>query len=607
MSKDSSEKGKRSSNSVRNVRFPLKTKLLVYMLVLMVIIGGASIAFGYRIFKSTFEIEYMEATWNLANAEAVLVNDQKTREKLDELLDVYAGLSEKEREEGRFGKYTALYEPCMDESFQDIRKKLRTMQKKSDSQNAYIAAIDPGNNRMINLIDSDPNPKTFYPPGRWDPYDPEEIDMLINGILPDPAGEAEREYRMQVILDTDWESKLQPGEERGAWEPRYTAGSTLYERDGYVVMAMMDNKVSAVAKDTRVYLIWYVAVLVIISIAGAVIVRIFLRRGVINPINRLTKAAQSYSESRQSPGSDLKHFAGVEIHTGDEIENLSEIMKNMESDMEKYERNLTRATAEKERINTELNLAARIQESMLPSRFPLFPERDEFDIYASMTPAKEVGGDFYDFFFTDDDHLVLTIADVAGKGVPASLFMMASDIMINDHVRIGEGSLAETLESVNEQMCNRNLLEMFVTVWIGVLEISTGKLRAANAGHEYPMIRRPGGEFEILKDKHGFVLGGMEGVPFHEYEIEMEPGSSIFVYTDGVPEATDGEQQMFGTERTLQALNEEPGGSPEELLRRVQQAVAGFVGDAEQFDDMTMLCLRYRPETDAGRGESRKR
>lgn len=257
--------------------------------------------------------------------------------------------------------------------------------------------------------------------------------------------------------------------------------------------------------------------------------------------------------------------------------------------MEK-QRNLTESTA---RIGTELNLAKRIQADMLPNLFPAFPDREEFDLYASMDPAKEVGGDFYDFFMIDDDHLGLVIADVSGKGIPAAMFMMFSKNIIANNAMLGKLP-AKALEDANNSICKNNSEEMFVTVWLGILEISTGKVVAANAGHEYPAIKSADGGFELFKDKHGLVVGGMEGLRYREYELQLEPGSKIFVYTDGVPEATNADEEMFGTDRMIGALNTDPGAAPKQILKNVRSAVDDFVKDAEQFDDLTMLCLEYR-------------
>ena len=244
---------------------------------------------------------------------------------------------------------------------------------------------------------------------------------------------------------------------------------------------------------------------------------------------------------------------------------------------------------EKQRIATELSLATRIQANSLPKSLP---ERPSFDLSASMTPAREVGGDLYDFFFIDDDHLCLVIGDVSGKGVPASLFMMMTSTLIH-YVAGCERSPAKILTAVNAEICSRNPEEMFVTVWLGVLELSTGILTAASAGHEYPALRQPDGSFELFKDRHGFVIGGMEGVRYREYTLQLSPGSKLFVYTDGVPEATDAHNEMFGTDRMLDVLRAHEQETPEAILAGMSGAVAAFVGAAPQFDDLTMLCLAW--------------
>ena len=244
---------------------------------------------------------------------------------------------------------------------------------------------------------------------------------------------------------------------------------------------------------------------------------------------------------------------------------------------------------------TELNMAGQIQASMMPQIFPPFPERPEFDIYATMEPAKGVGGDFYDFFLIDDDHLCVIMADVSGKGIPASLFMMVSKIILKNCAMLGsDKSAAEILSQTNEAICSNNQQDMFVTVWLGILEISTGTLTAANAGHEYPVYKRPGRPYELVKDKHGLVIGIMDGVMYRDYQVQLEPGTKLFLYTDGVPEAMDAQEHMYGVDRMLAALNEAPEATPMEALGCVRRSLSSFVQEAEQFDDITMLCLEYK-------------
>ena len=300
----------------------------------------------------------------------------------------------------------------------------------------------------------------------------------------------------------------------------------------------------------------------------ALISAVILGRKIVKPLNLITKRIAELSET------NVEFVMEDEYRTDDEIEVLAESFAKLSHRTVEYVGEVLRVTAEKERIGTELHMANQIQESMLPSIFPAFPERSEFDIYATMDPAREVGGDFYDFFLIDKDHLCMVIADVSGKGVPAALFMMISKIIIQSCAMLGRGA-GEILTKTNEALCSNNRMEMFVTVWLGILEISTGKLTASNAGHEYPAMKA-GDRFELLKDKHGLVIGGMAGI-----------------YTDGVAEATRGGHELFGTKRMLEALNRDPDASTQEILMNVRSAVDEFVGNDEQFDDLTMMCFEY--------------
>lgn len=271
---------------------------------------------------------------------------------------------------------------------------------------------------------------------------------------------------------------------------------------------------------------------------------------------------------------------------------LQEFRTDLEGRLEAATESLRASIEERQKFEAEMGMAAQIQLDALPSVFPPFPDRKEFDIYACMRPAKEVGGDFYDFFLLDEDHLCLVIADVSGKGMPGSLFMMTSKTRINDHALYSR-SPAKILAEVNNLLCENNTAQMFVTVWLGILEISTGNLTAVNAGHEYPILRKPGGRYEIVRDKHYLAVAAMEGVRYKEETIRLEPGSTLFLYTDGVAESTNAAKELFGTERMLEALNSDPNGEVREAAETMQKAIDTFVQDAPQFDDITMLCIRY--------------
>ena len=242
------------------------------------------------------------------------------------------------------------------------------------------------------------------------------------------------------------------------------------------------------------------------------------------------------------------------------------------------------------RMQDELKLAKSIQDAALPKNFAMPGEN--IDLYALMTPAKQVGGDFYDFFYCDRDKLCLVIADVSGKGVPAALFMMRAKTAIKNYARHGN-SAAKVLEHVNHTLCEGNDAEMFVTVWLGILDLNTGKIQCANAGHEYPVLMRAGGDYELLMDKHGLALAAMDGVPMKEYEIDLDPGDRLFVYTDGVPEAINEKVEAYGTERLCDKLNTLKNVPQQQALESVLRDIRNFAGAAEQFDDITMLGITY--------------
>ena len=365
-----------------------------------------------------------------------------------------------------------------------------------------------------------------------------------------------------------------------------TAMIALYDDSGKTAgILCVQRQMDALSAARRNYLIHMAIILVISLVLVATFYGLYLRRYMVKPL----RAVKDETERFAAAPSKAQVTLSETVKTHNEIRQLAAAIDTMEEETLNYIENLTAVTAEQERIGVELGVASAIQQGMLNS---VSPNRPELDISAIMDPAKEVGGDFFDYFLIDDDHLCMTIADVSGKGVPASLFMAITKVLITDTTLVTR-SPAEILRMVNERVCQKNKLDMFVTVWLGILEISTGRVIAANAGHEYPLIYHNGGAFELMKDKHGFVIGGMEGVRFREYEFVMKEGDSLFLYTDGVPEATDSSEQLFGLDRTLAALNTAPDGEPQALMASVREAVDKFVGDAPQFDDLTMMCLKY--------------
>ena len=241
----------------------------------------------------------------------------------------------------------------------------------------------------------------------------------------------------------------------------------------------------------------------------------------------------------------------------------------------------------------ELEMATTIQEMMLPSIFPPYPDRKEFDIYASMTPAREVGGDFYDFFLIDDDHLALVMADVSGKGVPAALFMMVAKSVLKNQIMSNPGDVAASMRKVNKEICDGNDLDMFVTVWAGVLTLSSGELRYCNAGHESAAHKTGDGGFKLLDEHHYLPMGAFENTPYRESKIFLNKNDKLFLYTDGVTEAEDRHQKRFGKELLIKALDKSMG-SVKQIDVTVRDAISEFSDGADQFDDITMLTVEYR-------------
>ncbi len=462
------------------------------------------------------------------------------------------------------------------EEYRNILKTLDRVCNASSSTFVYVIRPDQTDYEHITFIFSTVGWQYHY-------------DLYPFGYYRETTNDDYRDkYRLLYETDSSQELVVR---DRGYIEtdPHITAMVPLRGSDRQTKGIMCVQRQMTGMTDARHDYVNRVAIaLAVLALFAFLVAGVYLNH-LLMPIKKITKEADRFAEENKAAETKLTET----IHNKDEIGILAASIDRMEDQITSYVQDITRITGEQERIRTELSLAERIQADMLPSHFPAFPDRSEFDIYASMQPAREVGGDFYDFFLIDEDHLYLVIADVSGKGVPAALFMMVSQVILANTTMTG-ASPAAVLESTNSAICSNNKEEMFVTVWLGILEISTGKLMTANAGHEYPVLMKKGSSFELFKDKHGFVIGGMDGVKYKDYEIMLEPGSKIFVYTDGVPEATDKNEKMFGTDRLVEALNEDKEASPEQVLANVKKAVDLFVDEAEQFDDLTMLCLEYK-------------
>ena len=340
-----------------------------------------------------------------------------------------------------------------------------------------------------------------------------------------------------------------------------------------------------VEKDTMLYTTLFLALLILLAGTSLIAIHVLA----VRPLVKLKQTVDEYSDTKD--GDKVKRMLDP-IKTRNEISDLAKGFSNMVSEIQDYISTVRDVTAEKERIGTELNVATQIQADMLPSVFPPFPDVPEIDVYATMDPAKEVGGDFYDFFMVDDDHVALVVADVSGKGVPASLFMAISKSLIKSRTLLG-GTPAQILYDVNNQLCEGNEAALFVTVWLVIIDIRTGEGIGANAGHEHPVIRRAGGKYELVVYPHSMAVGVMGDLPFKDHTFQLEPGDRIFCYSDGVPEATNLKDELYGTDRMIAALNKNTKAGLVDTLNNLRNDMDRFVGEAMQFDDITMLMFDF--------------
>ena len=368
-----------------------------------------------------------------------------------------------------------------------------------------------------------------------------------------------------------------------------SAYSPVFDSNGEPVAVVgVDVYMPDLQENMRDFLVVVIAAIFLVVLAAILMCFFFVKRKIVNPINKIRDTSKRMVENLENEDS-----IDVSVKTGNEIEELFDSFKEMYGDVKDYIKKLEGVTAEKERIGAELDVAKHIQASMLPCIFPAFPERSEIDIYATMEPAKEVGGDFYDFFMVDDTHLAIVMADVSGKGVPAALFMVIGKTLIKDHTSPG-ADLGKVFTEVNQLLCESNSEELFITAFEGVLDLVTGEFVYVNAGHEMPFICKAGGDFEPYKIRAAFVLAGMEGMKYRAGSMRLEPGDKIFQYTDGVTEATNVNNELYGMERLGAILNKVKNGTPHDILPAVKKDIDEFVGEAPQFDDITMLCLEYK-------------
>ena len=552
-------------------KISLKTKtfkVIVIVSLILILLGSAT---GLALYGYASLHNYKSESRHLINY-TVSLEDQQYLEKIfKNTKKVFYSIPDDVRSKPRSEKFVDTVILLVDADYLAARDILVKCREETEQKNVSLMFTDPELNAIVYVVDGDKDEWAFLP-GQWNKADISNIDS---------------------IEKSNWKLNISYGDEYGWSGTDYAPlRDSKGKKIGYVVM---DLDLNDFLGKIFGFLVVLLPAAVIVVLLLAFLASRLLKKHIISHLTTMADAAREYIERDKvdQPDDDPYIFDSLGINTSDELEELWHSMSEMEMDVRDTMIRLRNITAEQERLGTELSIATQIQEGTLPKEFPAFEDRTEFDIYASMTPAKEVGGDLYDFFMVDDDHLAAVIGDVSGKGVSAALFMVIAKTLLQYQTQLGNLDPAEIFNHVNNKLIDINKANMFVTTWMGILTISTGELKYANAGHEYPAIRRAGEEYELVKDVHGIPLASFEDMIYQSGSFQLNPGDSVFVFTDGVTEANDIDEKLFGNDRLLKALNRDPDASPEVIDRNVHEALDEFVKDAPQFDDTTMLCLKY--------------
>ncbi len=545
------------------MKLKLTSKFIISLVIMAVVLSMSISFFSYYVSKNYYEEMY---TYRV-------INGSKTIAKMLSASDIKEIISEN-------GDKTEAYERTY-QLLNDLKK---------EGEITFLSLVVPQADRVTFYID------TYV----------ESMGDDINNLIPygytatyeesvTDADQLERYYK-------NWEtfSKSEIDEKTYIVDNKYgynfSSVYPIFDENG-VAIAQVQYILDMQSVRDKLNSILYtmLAISFVIVLIASFCYFVYIKRFVTTPIAKLVKFTREVARNEDFAKTK------IELHTGDEIEELGNAFNGMLSALDDHIKNLAAVTTEKQRIGAELDVATKIQASMLPCIFPAFPEREEFDVYGTMTPAKEVGGDFYDFFMVDEENLAIAVADVSGKGVPAALFMVIGKTLIKDHTVSGK-NLGDVFTEVNTLLCEANSGELFITAFVGVLNLKSGEFRYVNAGHEPPFISKNGEAFDLHKIRAAFVLAGMEGMRYKEGVFHLEPGDKIFLYTDGVIEAEDIHHTFFGMKRLQDSLSKASDQSPEAVLASVKRDIDIFVGNAPQFDDITMLCLEFKKSTDGNEG-----
>lgn len=549
-------KERKIKDVVSGFAFRMISGIVLWFVLFTVIVSSI----GYIKFTDSLTEEYNDSAFRTAESAVMLVNGDK--------IDTYL-----ETEKNRDGTEA---NPFVGEEYTDRWERMNILCQKQNVTLIYVIKVDTSDYGRYESVFNTVNDNSGYTP--W-----------AVGYTRETTNE---EYR-KIYRDI-YENGLERGtvirtKGLNGGEAHITSLVPVKNSAGKVsAILCVERPMDALALGRREYVDNVLIATVVLMIVSSVCLALYIKRHFAMPIETISKEAVRFAkEPSPSGGEDLKNISEIR-----EIRVLADSIGKMESDTLRYMEDLTQATAEHERMAVELSLASTIQSNILPSTFPPYPNRSDFDIFASMDVAKKVGGDFYDFYLMDNDRLAFLIADVSGKGIPAALFMMRAKMTIKALAESG-ADVHVILSKANERLCEGNEAGMFVTAWLGIVDLKTGVLSYANAGHNPPLLRHGQDAFDYVRTRPNFVLAGVGGAPYGKNEIRLLPGDEIFLYTDGVTEATDMRQQLFGEARLQQALNGISETTPEIRCNSVKKAVKEFVDGAEQFDDITMLCVKF--------------
>ena len=536
---------------IRNIINSLTFRVVGSIIILLFAFSAIIEAISYFVFSKSFVDGYKDNTYRIAATAATLINGDNLEEYLENK-----------------GK---------NDEYQNTVDALNTFCNKQNVTIIYVISVDTTNYKsftsIFNVVNENSNSYTPWEIGYKRQTTNEKYEKAYKSLY--------NKEKIEVTIFRKHNLNNQ--------EPHITTMVPIQNSKKKVVAILCVQRPMSEIKSSRmVFLNLVTGITVLLAIGVSIIAYKFFRKYVVKPVIKISKETERFVNENTK----TKKTLDLESSKITEIKILAQSVDKMEFETVNYINNLEKATKENERVGTELKLAKSIQESALTNEFP---DCDEYSIFASMNPAKEVGGDFYDFYLIDENHLVLTIADVSGKGVPAALFMMITKVLLSS-ATINYKTPSEILTSINDQISKKNTTNMFITIWLGILDLRTGKLVYSNAGHEDPVIYRKGADFKIEKTTHGIVVGAFENYKYKDNEITLKKGDKLFLYTDGVPEATNNKNEMFGLDRMVNSLNNNFDKDMESLLKNVKKDVDEFVDGAVQFDDLTMLGLEYKKQ-----------